>query len=67
MLIKDIDFPKPLITSQRDGNLVVFAGAGVSMGPPSDLPDFRELAIRIAGGVIQPRENENLYVFLGRV
>ncbi len=32
----------------RDGKLVVFAGAGVSMGEPACLPDFKGLAERIA-------------------
>ena len=46
--ISGIDFPKPLLTALRNGRLVVFAGAGVSMGEPADLPDFENLARAIA-------------------
>ena len=48
MKIAGVDFPDPLITALRDGQLVIFAGAGVSMGKPACLPDFVGLARRIA-------------------
>ena len=38
----NIDFPKPLLNALRDGELVVFAGAGVSMGEPACLPNFED-------------------------
>ena len=41
MRIGGVDFPEPLLNALRDGRLVVFAGAGVSMGPPACLPGFR--------------------------
>ena len=50
MRIGGVDFPEQLLNALRDGRLVVFAGAGVSMGPPANLPDFRELARQIAEG-----------------
>ena len=50
MIIADVDFPQPLLNALRDGELVVFAGAGVSMGPPALLPDFTGLARQIAEG-----------------
>ena len=50
MRIGGVDFPEPLLNALRDGRLVVFAGAGVSMGPPANLPDFRELARQVAEG-----------------
>ena len=50
MRISDIDFPKPLLDAFRNDRLVVFAGAGVSMGPPAGLPDFRDLTKGIAHG-----------------
>ena len=50
MRISGIDFPKSLLDALRDGNLVVFAGAGVSMGEPSGLPDFSKLAMTVAAG-----------------
>ncbi|RPI78818.1 MAG: DUF4020 domain-containing protein [Desulfobacteraceae bacterium] len=48
MKIKGIDFPEKLLRDQRQKNLVVFTGAGVSMGPPSKYPDFRGLVKKIA-------------------
>lgn len=46
----EIDFPERLLDALRDGRLVVFAGAGVSMGAPAHLPSFRELARQVAEG-----------------
>jgi hypothetical protein len=66
--IAGIEFPEPLLAGLREGNLVIFAGAGVSIGPPANLPDFRRLAEQIADGtgeVIQDREPEDR--FLGRL
>ena len=68
MKIADIDFPEPLLAALRDGKLVVFAGAGVSMGEPACLPDFESLADRIAAGTGQTRQNsEPVDRFLGRL
>ena len=50
MRIAGVKFPETLLTALRDGELVVFAGAGVSMTAPAGLPDFRRLAGRIAQG-----------------
>lgn len=47
-----VDFPDGLLAALRDGRLVVFAGAGVSMGAPAHLPSFRGLARRVADGAI---------------
>ena len=68
MRIISVDFPVSLINSLRDGTLVVFAGAGVSMGEPSNLPDFKRLAVEIACGTGDsqlPGELEDR--FLGRL
>ena len=68
MRIGGVDFPEPLLNALREGRLVVFAGAGVSMGPPANLPGFRELALRVAHGTglfIGEYEQEDR--FLGRV
>lgn len=52
----------------RDDRLVVFAGAGVSMGPPANLPDFDKLAKDIAAGTGLARsEKEPVDHFLGRL
>ena len=71
MKIADIDFLDPLLAALRDGKLVIFAGAGVSMGEPSCLPDFAGLADRIATGTGQTRRDaedaEPVDRFLGRL
>ena len=68
MKIAEIDFPSPLLSALRDGELVIFAGAGVSMGEPACLPSFKELAEKIAQGTdkrLQDGETEDR--FLGRL
>ena len=68
MKLGGIDFPSALMTALRDHRLVVFAGAGVSMGRPACLPNFRTLAKQIAQGTgedIADGEPEDR--FLGRL
>lgn len=68
MKIAGIDFPRPLLDALRDGKLVIFAGAGVSMGEPANLPDFRNLATAVAqetGEKLGEHETEDR--FLGRL
>ena len=68
MKIAGIDFPSPLLSALRDGELVIFAGAGISMGEPACLPSFKQLAEKIAQGTdkrLQDRESEDH--FLGRL
>ena len=68
MKISGVDFPGPLLDALCDGKLVVFAGAGVSMGEPANLPDFKQLAREVAkdtGGVL--RSGESVDQFLGRL
>ena len=67
MKIAGINFPSPLLSALRDGELVIFAGAGVSMGEPACLPSFKTLAEKIAQGtgeVLQDGEEDR---FLGRL
>lgn len=45
-----IDFDDRIFDALRDDKLVVFAGAGVSMGSPSNLASFEKLATDIAQG-----------------
>lgn len=45
-----IEFYDCVLDALRDDNLAVFAGAGVSMGPPSNLASFWKLASDIAQG-----------------
>ena len=56
--IANIDFPDALLTALRDRKLVVFAGAGVSMGEPACLPDFKTLAENVAQGTGETLEND---------
>ena len=68
MKITGIQFPAPMLAALRDHTLVIFAGAGVSMGEPANLPDFSELAGCIAAGTgesIEDFEPEDR--FLGRL
>jgi hypothetical protein len=63
-----VDFPKRLLDALRDNKLVVFAGAGVSMGKPACLPDFCALTNIIAEHTNKARgDTENLEEFLGRL
>ena len=63
-----VDFPKRLLDALRDNKLVVFAGAGVSMGAPARLPNFESLTKRIADGTgITKCKSENHEQFLGRL
>ena len=68
MKIEGIEFPERLCTALRDGELVVFAGAGVSMGEPANLPNFQRLAGIIAEGTGQSLQNsEPVDRFLGKL
>ena len=50
MKIGDIDTPRPLLNALREQRLVIFAGAGVSVANPANLPMFDELVKQIAEG-----------------
>ncbi len=63
----DVDLPGAIVTAQREARLVVFAGAGVSMGPPSNLPSFETLAKSIAAGALLQKDGETIDAYLGRV
>lgn len=67
MQIKDIDFPEALISAQQQNNLVIFAGAGVSIPSPSNYPDFTELAKLISSGTLEWNDKEPIDHFLGRL
>jgi len=61
-----IHFDDRIIDALRDDQLVVFAGAGVSMGPPSNLSSFWKLTSDIAQGTgFTP--SEPLDRFLGQL
>ncbi len=70
MFLNGINYPNQIIEAIRNNKLVVFAGAGVSMGRPTNLPNFEDLAIKIAEGTEFERSNKNkesepCEVFLG--
>jgi NAD-dependent SIR2 family protein deacetylase len=67
MRFEGIDFPSPIIQAQENGELVIFAGAGVSMPSPSDLPSFTKLANELADGTAVLRKDEAIDRFLGRL
>lgn len=50
-IIASVNFPKQLYRAFQENNVVVFAGAGVSMGKPSGLPNFSDLADKIAESI----------------
>lgn len=63
-----IYFDDPILDALRDERLVIFAGAGVSMGAPSNLPSFFKLANDVATGTGLVRaEQEPIDRFLGRL
>ncbi len=61
-----IEFDDCILDALRDDTLVVFAGAGVSMGPPSNLASFEKLANDIAQGTGQVA-SDPLDRFLGQL
>ncbi len=68
MLIKGIDFPEKLLRAQMTGDLVIFAGAGVSCPAPSSLPTFRDLAKQVGSNSgVEQMENEPEDRYLGRL
>ena len=63
-----IRFLEPVRSALRNDELVVFAGAGVSMGGSANLPDFRSLAGEIAHGTGEAlADDEPPDRFLGRL
>ncbi len=68
MKIGETEAPEPLLAALRRGELVVFAGAGVSMGSPACLPNFKRLAERVAEhSGLESGTNEPVDAFLGRL
>ena len=68
MKLGKIDFPKPLLDALHDNELVVFAGAGVSMGEPACLPNFGSLSSIVGKGTGKTQHaDEKPEQFLGRL
>jgi hypothetical protein len=64
-LTKHVDVPDALLDDLLDGKVVVFAGAGVSMGTPANLPSFVALTEEIAGIKVADDEKNRLDQLLG--
>lgn len=63
-----VDLPDEVIEAQENGELVIFAGAGVSMGSPSNLPNFYGLACKICdeyGIPFDESYKDKIDIFLG--
>ena len=68
MRLAGVEFPRRLTEALQRGELVVFAGAGVSMEAPANLPNFEDLATAIAAGTGEAQqESEPADRFLGRL
>ncbi len=67
MRFNDVDLPQVVIDAQRRGELVLFAGAGVSMDAPSSYPNFRNLATELGGTAYPIEKHELVDRYLGRL
>jgi hypothetical protein len=65
--IGDVNFPESLLAARKEARLVVFAGAGVSVPPPSNYPNFKNLAIEVSGGRLALAEDQPIDQFLGQL
>jgi hypothetical protein len=67
MRLHGVDLPQAVIDAQKRGELVLFAGAGVSIDPPSNYPNFLDLATELGGIAYPIREHELIDRYLGRL
>jgi hypothetical protein len=58
-----LEVHEDLIEAQKKGNLVVFAGAGVSVGPPSCLPTFDGLIRKLEEWSGETRKRETIRAY----
>lgn len=64
----NVEIDDAVVAALREGDLVVFAGAGVSMGAPTNLPAFEGLAMELGNDArIERHGQEELERFLGRI
>lgn len=66
-ITSDVNLPAELFEAHTTGKLVLFVGAGASMGDPSNLPSFKDLARQLAKAARVPFEDDDvaLDLFLG--
>ena len=67
MRLHDVDLPQAVIDAQKRGELVLFAGAGVSIDAPSNYPNFLDLATELGGMAYPIRDHELIDRYLGRL
>jgi hypothetical protein len=68
LYIRGIELPDELWTRLKKGEVVVFGGAGVSSGPPANLPLFQQLVREIAMPLLpSPEELEAPDSYLGKL
>ncbi len=67
MRLHDVDLPQEVIDAQKRGELVLFAGAGVSIDAPSNYPNFADLANELGGTAFPIRDHELIDRYLGRL
>ncbi len=67
-ITSEVELPQAVIDAHAAGHLVLFVGAGASMGPPSSLPSFTGLARELASMARIPfADTANLDTFLGEL
>lgn len=66
MQIGPLDIPAEVLTALEENQLVIFAGAGVSIAPPANLPSFKRLVEGIVGRALLPEEVGQMDRVLGR-
>ena len=68
MWIGEVELPAGVLEAQREGRLVVFAGAGVSAPRPSSIPTFAAMVATIRDeSALTRRKSEPFDAMLGRV
>lgn len=68
MNINGIDIHEKILTAQQNNELIIFAGAGVSVAPPSNLPDFIKLCRSVEKLTLcRKKKEEPIDTYLGRV
>lgn len=66
MQIGSLDLPDEVLTALEENRLVIFAGAGVSIPPPADLPGFKRLVEEIVRRPLEQDEVGQMDRVLGR-
>ena len=67
MRLDNVEIPQRILEARKQGKLVIFAGAGVSMDAPSNYPDFLELAQEIGVPARPKLQDELIDRYLGRL